>query len=69
MSLSSQIIAFNGKTNGKDKLYRSVQYGCKLVWYILWKKKGNHEYIEILKKLEAAMSSTRKSEQNCSLPF
>jgi hypothetical protein len=61
MSLSSQIIALNSKTNGKDKIYRSVQYACKLIWYILWKKKSNHEYIEILKKLEAAMSSTRKS--------
>ena len=37
-----------------------MQYACKLIWYMLWKKKSNSEYIEILKRLEAAMSNTRK---------
>jgi hypothetical protein len=38
----------------------SIQYGCKMLWFILWKTKSNKEYIEILKKLEATMSTTRK---------
>ena len=39
---------------------RTVQYGCKLIWYILWKYKNNKDYVEILKKIESTMSSTRK---------
>jgi hypothetical protein len=39
---------------------RTVQYGCKLIWYLLWKNKSNKDYIEVLKKIESAMSNTRK---------
>ncbi len=60
-TLSAQLVALNGKTNGKDKIYRTVQYACKLIWYILWKKKSSKQYIEILKRIESSMSSTRKS--------
>lgn len=60
MSFSSNLISLNSKTAGKDKIYRTVQYGCKLIWYLLWKNKSGKEYIEILKKIEATMSQTRK---------
>ena len=59
-NLSAQIIALNNKTNGKDKIYRTIQYFSKFAWYVLWKTKSNKDYIEILKKLETAMSTTRK---------
>jgi hypothetical protein len=59
-SFSAQLIQLNAKTNGKDKIYRTIQYGCKMFWYLLWKNKTNKGYLEILKKIESSMSSTRK---------
>ena len=43
-------------------MHRSIQYGCKMIWYILWKTKSNKEYIETLKKVELTMNLTRKGE-------
>lgn len=60
MDFSTKYLQLNAKSAGKDKIYRLLQYGCKLLWYILWKYKSNKEYIEILKKIESSMSSTRK---------
>lgn len=60
MSFSSNYVSLNSKTAGKDKIYRTLQYGCKLLWYILWKKGTNKEYISALKIIETAMSQTRK---------
>ncbi|CAF0790700.1 unnamed protein product [Brachionus calyciflorus] len=60
MDFNAKLVVLNSKTNGKDKLFRTVQYGCKLLWYLLWKSRSNKDYIEKLKKIEAAMSSTRK---------
>ena len=59
-SFSTQLIQLNAKTAGKDKIYRTIQYGCKIFWYMLWKSNTNKEYIEILKKIESSMSNTRR---------
>lgn len=59
-SFNTQLIQLNAKTAGKDKIYRTIQYGCKMFWYILWKNKTNKDYLEILKKIESSMSNTRK---------
>ena len=69
MSFSSKLIALNSKTAGKDKIYRTIQYGCKLLWYLLWKNKSNKDYIDVLKKIEAAMSNTRKGLQKIPLLY
>jgi hypothetical protein len=60
MDFSTKYLQLNAKSVGKDKIYRLLQYGCKLIWYILWKYKSNKEYIDILKRIESSMSSTRK---------
>lgn len=38
------------------------------MWYVLWKTKSNKEYIEVLKKLESAMSNTRKGNSSLFKP-
>lgn len=63
-SFSTKLVQLNSKSAGKDKIYRTVQYACKLAWYIIWKTKSNKDYIEILKRIESTMSMTRKGELN-----
>ncbi|XP_060074179.1 peroxisomal membrane protein 11B-like [Ylistrum balloti] len=58
--LASQIIKFGGQTNGRDKLFRLIQYGSKLVWWHLHKNAKGPELVEKLKKLESSLSMTRK---------
>lgn len=63
MGFSSDLVLLNSKTVGKDKIYRTVQYACKMIWYLLWKNRNGQEYINILKKIESAMSHTRKGSR------
>lgn len=58
--LATQIIKFGAQTNGRDKLFRLIQYGSKLVTWYLQTDRGKVEFLEKLKKLETSMSMTRK---------
>lgn len=62
MSFSKDFVKFNSQTSAKDKIIRLFQYGSKLlVWQMTHgspEVKG--EIIQKLKKLEAALSISRK---------
>lgn len=55
----SNIIKFNAQTNGRDKMCRLFQYGCKLAWGHLQSKHKN-EWLPTLKNIESVLSMTRK---------
>jgi len=55
----SNLIKFNSQTNGRDKLCRLFQYGCRLAWGQL--ERGDHkDLIQVMKNIEYAFSMTRK---------
>lgn len=62
MTWSKDIVAFNAHTSARDKIVRFLQYGSRLIlWQMTYgspEVKG--ELIEKLKKLEAALSLSRK---------
>ncbi|XP_063433486.1 peroxisomal membrane protein 11B-like [Mytilus trossulus] len=58
--LATQIVKFGAQTNGRDKLFRLLQYGSKLISWYLQTDQGKLEFLEKLKKLETSMSMTRK---------
>lgn len=58
--LATQIIKFGGQANGRDKLFRLIQYGSKLVWWHLHNNARGPEMVQKLKKLESSLSMTRK---------
>ncbi|XP_033749363.1 peroxisomal membrane protein 11B-like [Pecten maximus] len=60
LDLATHIIKFGGQANGRDKLFRLIQYGSKLVWWHLHQNTRGPELVEKLKKLESSLSMTRK---------
>ncbi|XP_033109546.1 peroxisomal membrane protein 11B-like [Anneissia japonica] len=60
MDVATHVVKFGGQTNGRDKLFRTVQYSSKLVWWGLENSIGTQETITKLKNLEKALSTTRK---------
>lgn len=59
--LATNIIKLTAQSNGRDKIFRTVQYGSKLVgWYLKEKLQDKDITIEKLKKLEASLSMARK---------
>ncbi|XP_071965197.1 peroxisomal membrane protein 11B-like [Antedon mediterranea] len=60
MDVATHIVKFGGQTNGRDKLFRTVQYSSKLIWWGLEKRTETEDTIIRLKNLEKALSTTRK---------
>lgn len=58
--LVTNLIKFNAQTNGRDKLCRLLQYGCRLVWGHLQRSGNAAETIQTLKNIEYMFSMTRK---------
>lgn len=58
-----KIIKVTEKTSGRDKLCRLVQYGSKLVYWLLEQKGLSPGLIERLKNLESSISTARKCKQ------
>lgn len=56
----SSIIKFNAQTNGRDKLCRLVQYGCRLAWGRAQGRADKKELLQTLKTIESMLSMTRK---------
>ncbi|KAL5005352.1 hypothetical protein ScPMuIL_018808 [Solemya velum] len=59
-NIVGDIVKFGSQTNGRDKLCRLVQYSSKLCSWSLEKYVKKDDIVEKLKKLEAALSMTRK---------
>lgn len=57
--LVSDIIKFNGQTNGRDKVCRLFQYACRLAWGRL-QYGDRKELLQTLKNIESMLSMTRK---------
>lgn len=53
-------IQFTGKTAGRDKVYRTLQYACKLLGWSLDELNYSPHLIENLSKLESHASTGRK---------
>lgn len=58
--LVTQMIKFGNQNNGRDKVFRLVQYASKMVWWNLHKNSKGLELVEKLKSLESSLSMTRK---------
>lgn len=54
------LVKYNNQTQGRDRLFRLVQYGSKLLWWLAEKYKYNEELIHKLKNLENTMGAARK---------
>ncbi|XP_041463794.1 peroxisomal membrane protein 11B-like [Lytechinus variegatus] len=59
-SLAANIISFLGKTGGRDKLYRTCQYGSRFVWWCVQESKRDPELVKKLKGLDSHLSTSRK---------
>jgi peroxin-11B len=60
-----EIIRFTARTNGRDKIYRTVQYASRfLAWYYINKRRvgGVERLVELFQNLESVMSLTRKGK-------
>ncbi|KAH3835611.1 peroxisomal membrane protein 11B-like [Dreissena polymorpha] len=57
--LVNNIIKFNAQTNGRDKLCRLFQYGCRLAWGRL-QQTDKKDLLTTLKNIESMLSMTRK---------
>lgn len=55
----TNVIKFNGTTNGRDKICRLLQYTCRLAWG-RYETKNLPELVQTLKNIENAFSMTRK---------
>ncbi|XP_006867236.1 PREDICTED: peroxisomal membrane protein 11A [Chrysochloris asiatica] len=54
-------IRFTNQTQGRDRLFRAIQYTCMLLRYLLEPKAGKEkEVVMKLKKLESSVSTGRK---------
>ncbi|XP_050823777.1 peroxisomal membrane protein 11A-like isoform X3 [Gopherus flavomarginatus] len=53
-------VNFTNQTQGRDRLFRAIQYTCMLLSYLLERKADKETVIMKLKKLESSMRSGRK---------
>ncbi|XP_044518423.1 peroxisomal membrane protein 11A isoform X1 [Gracilinanus agilis] len=51
---------FTNQTQGRDRLFRAIQYTCMLLRYLLESKADREKVVMKLKKLESSVSSGRK---------
>jgi peroxin-11B len=61
-----EIIRFTSRTNGRDKIYRTIQYASRfLAWYYINKRRagGIERLVELFQNLESVMSLTRKGKR------
>ncbi|XP_033643833.1 peroxisomal membrane protein 11B-like [Asterias rubens] len=58
--LTKKIITFSGQTAGRDKFYRTCQYGSKLLWWCLEQGSGDPDLIRKVKTLEKTIGTSRK---------
>ncbi|XP_067137316.1 peroxisomal membrane protein 11B [Centruroides vittatus] len=54
------ILRFNTQTVGRDRLFRFLQYGSRLVWWLLEKYSHDKDKVSKLKNLEYSLSTARK---------
>lgn len=59
-STVDRIIKLLNQTSGRDKIYRSCQYGGKFVWWSLEQRQGHEEITRKLKLLETHLGTSRK---------
>ncbi|XP_071477445.1 peroxisomal membrane protein 11B-like [Diadema antillarum] len=59
-SVAAQIITFLNKTSGRDKLYRTCQYGSRLAWWCIQETKRDPILVKKLKGLDSHLSTSRK---------
>ncbi|XP_075063881.1 peroxisomal membrane protein 11A isoform X2 [Mixophyes fleayi] len=53
-------VKFTNQSQGRDRLFRAIQYACMLLSYILENKPGREKVVMKLKRVESNMSSGRK---------
>ncbi|XP_076455647.1 peroxisomal membrane protein 11B-like [Babylonia areolata] len=58
--ITKAIVKFNSHSQARDKIYRTVQYGSRLVLWYLTRQTERGTVEEKLKKLEAALALSRK---------
>jgi peroxin-11B len=61
-----EIVRFTGRTTGRDKIYRTIQYASRLLaWYYI--REGSVQTtkrsVELFQNLESLMSLTRKGRR------
>ncbi|PIK57309.1 putative peroxisomal membrane protein 11B isoform X2 [Apostichopus japonicus] len=57
---TEQLIKILAQTSGRDKIYRSIQYGGKFLWWSLEQQGDQDEIVKKLKILETHLSTGRK---------
>eukprot|EP00057_Strongylocentrotus_purpuratus_P020376 XP_011674850.1 PREDICTED: peroxisomal membrane protein 11B isoform X1 [Strongylocentrotus purpuratus] len=59
-SVATNIISFLNKTGGRDKFYRTCQYGSRLVWWCVQESKRDPDLVKKLQGLDSHLSTSRK---------
>lgn len=54
------LLRFNTQTVGRDRVFRLMQYGSKLIWWLLEKYSHDKDKVNKLKNLEHSLSTARK---------
>ncbi|XP_060709082.1 peroxisomal membrane protein 11A [Hemiscyllium ocellatum] len=53
-------VKFTSLSQGRERIFRTIQYACMLLNYLIHKNDSNKELVSKLKQLESNMSSGRK---------
>ncbi|XP_065217356.1 peroxisomal membrane protein 11B [Planococcus citri] len=56
----NQVVIFNNKTSGRDKLARLIQYASKVAWYILKENNAAGSSVDKFANLEYLLSNFRR---------
>ncbi|XP_022101345.1 peroxisomal membrane protein 11B-like [Acanthaster planci] len=56
----NRVIKLGSQTSGRDKLYRTFQYGSKFLGWCLEQGSGDQDLIQKIKALERTLSTSRK---------
>ncbi|XP_038060021.1 peroxisomal membrane protein 11B-like [Patiria miniata] len=56
----NKVIKLSSQTSGRDKFYRTFQYGSKFLWWCLEQGSADEDLIQKVKALERALSTSRK---------
>lgn len=59
-SATARVISFLNKTSGRDKLYRTCQYGSRLVWWCIQETHSDPALVKKLQGLDSHLSTSRK---------
>lgn len=54
------VVKYNNQTAGRDRLFRLLQYGSRLLWWLAEQNRSDKDVVSKLKNLEYSLSTGRK---------